>query len=353
VRIAAWLLLSGLALLALSPALGGSQHQPPPPPDEAIGPEPHLATIRQLTFGGENAEAYFSFDGRSLIFQSTREGRGCDQIYTMDVDGSNVRMVSTGKGRTTCGYFYPGDQHIVYSSTHLASDACPPTPDYSRGYVWPVYGTYDIFRANRDGSNLTRLTSSPSYDAEATIGPDGRIVFTSLRDGDMEIYSMSGDGSDVRRLTNRPGPDGGPFFSADGTQIVFRGRTLEAGDLQEFRLLLKEHLWRPSWLEIFVMNADGTNLRQVTNLKAASFAPFFFPDGKRIIFSSNLHNPKGRNFDLFAVDVDGSNLEQITHNPTFDGFPMFSPDGTKLAFASNRFAATQGDTNVFIADWKP
>jgi TolB protein len=353
VRIPAWLLLSGLALLALAPAVGGSQHQPPPPPDQAIGPEPHLANIRQLTFGGENAEAYFSFDGRSLVFQSTREGHGCDQIYTMDVDGSNLRMVSTGKGRTTCGYFYPGDQHIVYSSTHLAGDACPPPPDYSRGYVWPVYGTYDIFRANRDGSNLTRLTASPSYDAEATIGPDGRIVFTSLRDGDMEIYSMNGDGSDVRRLTNRPGPDGGPFFSADGKQIVFRGRTLEQGDLQEFRLLLKEHLWRPSWLEIFVMNADGTNLRQVTNLKSASFAPFFFPDGRRIIFSSNLHNPKGRTFDLFAIDVDGSNLAQITHNPTFDGFPMFSPDGTKLAFASNRFAAKQGDTNVFIADWKP
>jgi TolB protein len=344
VRVHRRLLLAAAGLLGLAPALIGSQHQPPPPPGEAIGPEPHLANIRQLTFGGENAEAYFSFDGRSLVFQSTRDGRRCDQIYTMGVDGSNAAMVSTGKGRTTCGYFLPGDQHIVYASTHLGGDACPPTPDFSRGYVWPVYDTYDIFRANRDGSNLVRLTSAPGYDAEATVGRDGRIAFTSLRDGDMEIYSMNGDGTDVRRLTNRPGPDGGPFFSPDGTQIVFRGRTLASEELADYRLLLKEGLWRPTALEIFVMNADGTNLRQVTNARSASFAPFWFPDGKRIIFSSNLHNPKGRDFDIFAIDVDGSNLERVTDNPTFDGFPMFSP---------NRHAAAQGDTNVFIADWKP
>jgi Tol biopolymer transport system component len=328
--------------------------QQPTPPPAAPGSEPHLANVRQLTFGGENAEAYFSFDGRRLIFQSTRDGAACDQIYTMNVDGSGTTRVSSGKGRTTCAFFYPDDSRFVYASTHLGGDACPPRPDFSRGYVWPIYDTYDIFRAKPDGSGVERITRTPGYDAEATIGRDGRIVFTSVRDGDMEIYSMNGDGSDVRRLTNRPGPDGGPFFSPDGSQIVFRGRTLESGpELEDYRLLLGQGLWRPTSLEIFVMNRDGSNLRQVTRLGAASFAPFFFPDGRRIIFSSNHHNPRGRDFELWAIDVDGGNLERITTNPTFDGFPMFSPDGTRLVFASNRHAKAQGDTNVFIADWKP
>ncbi len=189
----------------------------------------HLSNVKQLTFGGENAEAYFSFDGQELIFQSTRDGGGCDQIYAMRIDGANVRRISSGEGRTTCSFFTPDKQHIVYASTYLGGKACPPRPDFSRGYVWPVYDTYDIFKAKADGTGITRLTSTPGYDAEATIGPDGRIVFTSVRDGDMEIYSMNADGGDVKRLTNRVGPDGGPFFSPDGTQIVFRGRTLDPG----------------------------------------------------------------------------------------------------------------------------
>jgi Tol biopolymer transport system component len=341
------------AAVAVTSTVRPAAQQPTPAP-AAPGSEPHLANVRQLTFGGENAEAYFSFDGRRLIFQSTRDGADCDQIYTMNVDGSGTTRVSSGKGRTTCAFFHPDDSSIVYASTHLGGDACPPRPDFSRGYVWPIYDTYDIFRAKPDGSGIERITRTPGYDAEATIGRDGRIVFTSVRDGDMEIYSMNGDGSDVRRLTNRPGPDGGPFFSPDGSQIVFRGRTLESGpELEDYRLLLGQGLWRPTSLEIFVMNRDGSNLRQVTRLGAASFAPFFFPDGRRIIFSSNHHNPRGRDFEIWAIDVDGGNLERITTNPTFDGFPMFSPDGTRLVFASNRHAKAQGDTNVFIADWKP
>ena len=314
--------------------------------------ERRFANIRQLTFGGENAEAYFSSDGSELVFQTTREGVPCDQIYRMDLDGENMELVSTGDGRTTCGYFYPDDESIVYASTHAGDLECPPPPSFEMGYVWAVYDTYDIYRVGTDGSDLVQLTDMPGYDAEATIGPDGRIVFTSVRDGDMEIYSMDGDGGDVRRLTDRQGPDGGPFFSADGSKIVFRGREIPDGrEYEDYKRLLDQGLWRPTSLEIFVMDADGSNLTQVTDLGGASFGPFFHPDGDRIIFSSNWHNPEGRNFDLFMVNIDGTEVEQITFNETFDGFPMFSPDGSQLVFASNRDSAAEGDTNVFIVDW--
>jgi Tol biopolymer transport system component len=314
--------------------------------------ERHLTDIRQLTFGGENAEAYFSSDGTRLIFQSTRAGYPCDQIFTMKTDGSDLRRASTGTGRTTCGYFYPGGKELLFASTHEASPECPPRPSFARGYVWPIYPGYEIYKGNPDGSNLRPLTKSPGYDAEATIAPDGLIVFTSVRDGDMEIYSMKADGSGVRRLTNRPGPDGGPFFSHDGARIAFRGRPLAPGqELDDYQALLKEGLWRPTELELFVMDRDGANLRQVTRLGGANFAPSWHPDGKRLIFSSNIHDPKGRNFDLYLVNVDGTGLERVTFNDTFDGFPMFSPDGQQLVFASNRNAKAEGETNVFIARW--
>jgi len=314
--------------------------------------ERHLQNIRQLTHGGENAEAYFSPDGRHLIFQSTRDGYPCDQIYTIKIDGTELRKVSTGKGRTTCGYFYPGAKQILYASTHEASPACPPRPSYERGYVWPIYAGYDIYRANPDGSDLTPLTRTPGYDAEATIAPDGLIVFTSVRDGDMEIYSMKSDGSEVKRLTNRPGPDGGPFFSWDGKQVAFRGKQLSPGsEFDDYRSLLKEGLWRPTELEIFVMNRDGTNQHQVTKLGKANFAPSWHPDGKRLIFASNIADPKGRDFDIYLINLDATGLERVTYNTTFDGFPMFSPDGKHLVFASNRNAKTEGETNVFVADW--
>lgn len=320
--------------------------------DLALPQEKHLRNLRQLTFGGENAEAYFSADGKKLSFQSTRDGRQCDQIYTMNIDGSDVRMISDGTGRTTCAYFLSNGKRVLYSSTHLGSGDCPPRPDYSQGYVWAVYPTFDIFTARLDGSDLKQLTYGTGYDAEATISSKGKLVFTSMRDGDLDIYTMDGNGENVRRLTTELGYDGGPFWSYDGKQIVYRAHHPQTEkDKADYLALLKQNLIRPTTLEIRVMNADGSNKRQVTSNGKANFAPFFFPDGKRIIFASNLSDPKGRDFDLYRINVDGSGLERITYNDTFDGFPMFSPDGKQLVFASNRNAKARGDTNIFIADW--
>jgi TolB protein len=337
-----------MALISIHP-------QKQTPLSQSINPEPQekrLRNIRQLTFGGENAEAYFSADGKKLIFQSTRDGRGCDQIYTMNVDGSDVKMVSTGDGRTTCGYFFKNGKRILYSSTHLGSRACPPRPDFSKGYVWAVYETFDIFTAKPDGSDLKQLTTTPGYDAETTISRQGKLVFTSKRDGDLDIYTMDANGKNVKRLTNELGYDGGPFWSYDGKQIVYRAyhpQTRKEKD--DYTALLKQNLIRPTVLDIWVMNADGSNKRQITKLNKASFAPYFFPDGKRVIFSSNVADPKGRDFDLYMIRTDGTAMERVTFNNTFDGFPMISPDGKKLVFASNRNAAKPGDTNIFIADW--
>jgi Tol biopolymer transport system component len=314
--------------------------------------EKHLQNIKQLTFGGENAEAYFSADGKQLIFQSTRDGRECDQIYTMKADGSDTRLISTGDGRTTCSYFFPRGNRVLYSSTHLGSKQCPERPDFSKGYVWAIYPSFDIFTAKPDGSDVKQLTTTTGYDAETTISRNGKLVFTSMRDGDLDIYTMEADGKHLRRLTNELGYDGGPFWSPDGKQIVYRAYHPQTEkEKADYSSLLRQNLIRPTTLEIWVMNADGSNKRQVTRNGKANFAPYFFPDNKRIIFASNMDDPKGRNFDLYKISVDGSGLERITFNETFDGFPMFSPDGRKLVFASNRNAESRGDTNVFIADW--
>ncbi len=321
----------------------------------AVEGEKHLTNIKQLSFEGENAEAYFSSDGKQLIFQSKRDGRGCDQIYTMNIDGSNVKMVSTGEGRTTCSYFYKDKKSILYGSTHLGSKECPPNPDFSKGYVWAIYPDYDIFKANADGSKVKQLTKTPGYDAEATVSPDGKkIIFTSTRDGDLDLYVMDKSGKNVKRLTTELGYDGGAFFSPDSKQIVFRAyHPKTEAEIARYKDRLANNLIEPTTFEIWTMNADGTNKRQVTKLGAASFAPFFTPDGKKIIFCTNYfaEDPRKRNFDLAMINVDGTGLERVTFYESFDGFPMFSPDGKKLVFASNRNAAKEGDTNVFIADW--
>jgi Tol biopolymer transport system component len=345
-----------LAIVAAAAAAAANEPSPAINDDLLRLPdERHLRNVRQLTFGGENAEAYFSADGRKLIFQSTRDGRGCDQIYEMNANGSGLRMLSTGKGRTTCAYFFPSGNRILYSSTHEASPDCPPKPDYSRGYVWALYPSFDIYTARPDGSDLKPLAPAPGYDAEATIAPNGRkIVFTSLRSGDLDIYTMDPDGRNLRRLTTEEGYDGGPFLSSDSQWIVYRAHHPKSEkEIAEYRALLKDNLIRPTRLEIWVMKADGTAKRQITNNGAANFAPYFFPSGQRVVFASNVGDPRGRNFDLYAINVDGTGLERITFNDTFDGFPMFTPDGTKLVFASNRNAKMQGETNIFIAEWLP
>jgi Tol biopolymer transport system component len=319
----------------------------------AVHESRHLTAVRQLTHGGENAEAYFSHDGQHLIFQSTRDGRSCDQQYTMRVDGSDLKRVSTGQGKTTCGYYMDGDRRIFFASTHATDTICPPKPDPSKGYVWGL-DPFDIYVANADGSALKRITSFGVYTAEGTLSPDGkRIVFTSLKDGDLDLYTMNVDGTNMKRLTKTPGYDGGAFFSPDGKHIVYRAWHPTDSALTTYQALLKQRLVRPNRMELWIMNADGSNQHQITQLGGANFGPFYTPDGARIIFSSNYKNPRSGNFDLYLVNVDGTGLEQITYADQFDGFPMFSPDGQSLVWASNRGdAAGTHDTNLFIAKWK-
>jgi Tol biopolymer transport system component len=336
------------------------------PTSSALPQETHLADLRQLTLAGENAEAYWSFDGTQLTLQSRNGDKDCDRIYRMPLGNAGIVSatggsgalpplvpVSNGKGATTCSYFMPGDQQMIYASTQLGGDACPPKPDHSLGYVWALYDTYDIFKADADGNNVTRLTDTKGYDAEGTVcAKDGSIVFTSVRDGDIDLYRMDADGKNVKRLTATPGYDGGAFWSADCSKIVWRASRPHGKDLEDYKKLLAQNLVRPSKLELYVANADGSDATQITYLDAASFAPFWHPSQKRILFSSNHGDPKGREFDIWAVNTDGTGLERITRAPGFDGFPMFSPDGKTLAFSSNR-ATPKGkhDTNVFVARW--
>lgn len=316
--------------------------------------ETHFKNIRQLTFSGENAEAYFSADGKKIIYQ-THDGKvKCDQIYIMDIASGHTSLVSTGSGVTTCSYFqYPDDGKIIYSSTHLGGNECPPKPDYSRGYVWKLYPEYDVFRAKTNGKGLERLTYAYGYDAEATYAFDGsKIVYTSKSSGDLDVWTMNPDGSGKKQLTERLGYDGGPFYSHDGTKIVWRAYYPETkAEIAEYKSLLDDDAIRPMALQIWIMDYDGLHKQQITNNKAANFGPFFFPDDKRIIFSSNMNDMNKRNFDLYAIDTNGSNLERITYFEGFDGFPMFSPDGKYFVFASNRNQAKPGDTNIFICEW--
>lgn len=353
IRHGSHLLLAGLAIV--SPTATHAQDRGGATGSELVkSGESRFGAIRQLTFAGENAESYWSFDGTSLIFQSTpAPGEGCDQIFTLDPATGARQLVSTGKGRTTCAYYFPAGNRILYSSTHHHDAACPTPPDRSRGYVWALHPTYDIFAADADGSNLVQLTAEPGYDAEATFSPTGhRIIFTSVRDGDIDLYSMLPDGSDVQRVTNRVGYDGGAFYSPDGTKIVWRAHypdTPEARD--DYLSLLADGLVRPSQVDIYVADADGSNPVRLTDNGAANFAPYWHPSGDRIIFSSNMDDPGGRDFEVYLINIDGTGLERVTYSEGFDGFPVFHPDGTRLAFASNRNMSHEGNTNLFLVEW--
>jgi TolB protein len=324
--------------------------------------ERHFKNIRQLTFGGDNAEAYFSADGKAISFQRTsaKDGVPCDQIYygvlpTSPDEPFNYKLVSTGKGRTTCAYIMPDGKHVQYASTHLADENCPPVPDRTKlkKYVWPIYDSYDMFIADLDGNVTRQLTSEPGYDGEGVVSPKGdKIIFTSMRNGDLDLYLMDIDGSNVKQITNELGYDGGAWFSPDGTKIVWRAsRPKTEEEIKAYKDLLAEGLVMPTQMEVFVANADGSDARQITNLGQANWAPNFTPDSKHIIFSSNHEYKQGFPFNIYMVDLDGKNLKKISRDNGFDAFPMFSPDGKKLIFSSNRNNGGTHDTNLFICDW--
>ncbi len=323
--------------------------------------EKHLSNIKQLTFGGDNAEAYWSFDNKKLVFQATNKNWGleCDQIFTMAINddlskGQKPQLISTGKGRTTCSYFLADNNTIIYSSTHLADNNCPPVPkkeDYGNKYIWPVYEGYDIFTADTKGNQLNQLTFEKGYDAEPTVSPKGdKIVFTSTRTGDLELFTMNIDGTDVKQVTRELGYDGGAFFSPDGSKLIFRSsRPKTIAEVKEYKDLLAQGLVQPTNMELYICNVDGSELTKITDLGSANWAPFFHPSGKKVVFSSN-HISK-ISFNLFMINIDGTGLEQITFDTVFDAFPMFSPDGKKIVFSSNRNNNGTHDTNLFIADW--
>jgi Tol biopolymer transport system component len=320
----------------------------------ALAQPSYIGEIRQLTHGGENAEAYWAPDGKRIIFQTTRQPYKCDQEFIMNADGSDQHLVSTGKGRTTCGYFLPDNKHIIYASTHMAGDACPKDPDRSKGYVWGVFPEYDIFLATDDGKIEKRLTETPGYDAEGTINfKSGQIVYTSMASGDLDLWTMRPDGSGKKQLTKTTGYDGGPVFSRDGKKLVWRSNYPKTpAEMDRYKTLLSENLTAPMKMELMTADADGSNAKQITNFGCASFAPTFTPDGKRILFSSNKQACDSRKFELYLINVDGTNLEQVTSFGGFTAFPEFAPDGKSIVFASDRDAKTPYEFNIFTAVWR-
>lgn len=320
-----------------------------------------VTNIRQLTFEGKRSgEGYFNADGSKMIFQSEREtGNPFYQIYLMDLETGDQERVSPGMGKTTCAWIAPDGGSVIFASTHLDPEAkakqeaefAERASNRVRKYSWDYDENFDIFRYSLKDKSSTRLTTAKGYDAEGAMSPDGRrIVFASNRaaydhelskeDGErlkidkqffMEIYIMDADGSNVKRLTNVPGYDGGPFFSADGKRICWR-RFDEKG----------------MTAEIYTMNTDGSEQRQLTKVGAMSWAPYFHPSGEYLIFTNNTQG--FANFELFLVDAAGKHDPvRVTFTDGFDGLPVFSPDGKKLAWTSGRAAG--GASQIFIADW--
>ena len=272
----------------------------------------------------------------------------------MNADGSEQRLVSTGKGRTTCGYFLKDNKHIVYASTHEAAEACPAPPDRSKGYVWAVFPSYDIFLADDDGKIEKKLTDAPGYDAEATVNfKTGKIVYTSMACGDLELWTMKPDGGGKKQLTRREGYDGGAFYSRDGKRMVWRATDPANPKVMErYKDLLKENLTEPMKMEMFIGDAGGGNVKQLTNFGCASFAPTFTPDGKRIIFASNKHNCDGRKFELLHDQPGrhraraGDQLRRLHLVPRVLAGRQEACVCQRLEGAKSRY-----EFNIFVADW--
>ena len=320
-----------------------------------------LTKTRQLTFEGRRAgEGYFSKDGRQMVFQSEREkGNPFFQIYVMDFDTGDLERISPGLGKTTCAWIHPDGNQVLFASTHEDPDAVTEQEDEIRArlegtqrrYSWDYDTYFDLFAYDRETREYQQLTDAPGYDAEASWSPDGsKIVFASNRLAYSEtlsteekktleidpsyfidLYIMNADGSDLRQLTTAPGYDGGPFFSADGKQICWRHFSEDGARA-----------------EIMVMNVDGSEPRQLTRFGAMSWAPYFHPSGDYLIFTTNRHG--FANFELYLVSIDGKTPPvRVTHTAGFDGLPVFSPDGTQLAWTTNRTG--DGQSQIFISDW--
>jgi len=361
IRVITILLIGSVLLLAFTPSL--TYKKSSDSDSLRYAGEKHLSNLRQLTFGGDNAEAYWSFNGKMISFQSNNPAWGlkCDQIFYMNAEGQHLNeggkpaLISSGLGRTTCAYFMPGDKEILFASTHLGGNDCPPEPERKPGgkYLWPIYDSYDIFVSDLNGKHVRQLTNTPGYDAEATVSPKGdKIVFTSMRNGDLDLYVMDINGKNVKQITHEIGYDGGAFFSPDGKKLVFRASRFATEEKKkEYLDYLEQGLVAPTEMEIFTCNVDGSDLRQITHLGKANWAPFYHPSGKKILFSSNHKGSRGFEFNLFMIGEDGRGIEQITFDKVFDSFPMFSPDGKKLIFSSNRNNQGTRNTNLFVADW--
>jgi Tol biopolymer transport system component len=340
----------GLGLLGAA-LLAACADDPPPP---VIAPPPiaeivradegHLTEVHQLTFGGENGATRWSWRGDQVALQARADARACAHLSRVTLTDPPGRF-PLGEGESPS--FLPGDRDLVYA----ASPSCARHPYRAEGLA--LDAGLDVFRAKADGSSPTRLTASPGYDAEPSVcGKTGAIVFTSMREGDLDLYRMDADGGHVERLTATTGYDGGAVFDADCAHIAWHAWHPKGKALDEYRKQLAENLIRPTTLELWIANADGTDARQVTYLDARSWAPSWYPSEARLLFASTFGGESARDVDLWAIDLDGTNLERVTTAPGVDDAPAFSPDGKSIAFTSTRATELgKTDTNVFVARW--
>jgi Tol biopolymer transport system component len=314
--------------------------------------EDHLTKVTQLTFTGENTQASFSPDNKNIIFQSTRNRLRCDAIFRMHSDGSDISQISSGKGIASSAVISPDNNSIIYSSTQKVDYQCPSKPEYSKAYSWLLYSSYDLFKDELTGGSDERIIKSSSYDGGAVYSPKGdKIIFSSGRTGDLELYIANSDGNNVKQLTNIDGYDGDAVFSRDGKYIVWRASRPKGNDLHDYRYQLSQGIIKEGKFEIFMMKLAGGKPIQLTNNGATNFSPSFDPNSNNIIFSSNMSQKDGRNYDIYTLNLKTRKLERITYYSGFDGYPVFSSDGKKLLFTSSRNFRYKAEKNIFIVNW--